>query len=111
MLEPLVFLVQGSSSEPYTVHILRAGARVVATCNCPAGAMGQMCKHRIRIMQGDCQNVVSENLEQVRKMPSYLEGTIIPAAFQEIARLEKELEKAKRSLAQAKDLLAKSLGV
>lgn len=56
-------------------------------------------------MQGDSQGVISGNLEEVRKMPSLLEGTIVPAAIREIDRLEEE---AKRALLRAKESLAKS---
>jgi hypothetical protein len=108
MVEPLEFFVQGSSSEPYAVRILKIGERVFATCTCMAGVMRQLCKHRIRIMQGDSQGVISGNLEEVRKMPSLLEGTIVPAAIREIDRLEEEVEEAKRALLRAKESLAKS---
>jgi hypothetical protein len=110
MVEPLEFFVQGSSSEPYSVRIIKLGERVLATCTCKAGIMRQLCKHRIRIMQGDSQGVISGNLQEIRNMPSFLEGTIVPAAIQEIARLEREAEETKRAVARAKESLAKSFG-
>jgi hypothetical protein len=108
MVEPLEFFVQGSSLEPYNVRIRRVGERILATCTCKAGIMRQLCKHRIRILQGDSQGLVSGNLEQVLNMPSFLEGTVVLNAIRQIARLEEEVEEAKRILARAKEALAKS---
>ena len=59
-------------------------------------------------MQGDSQGLVSGNLEEVRNMPSFLEGTIVLTAIHEIARLEEQVEEAKRALVRAKESLAKS---
>ena len=81
MVEPLEFFVQGSPSKPYSVRILRLGERVLATCTSQAGIMRQLCKHRIRTMRGDSEGVVSGNLEEVRDMPSFLEGTIFRQQF------------------------------
>jgi len=60
-------------------------------------------------MQGDSQGVISGNLLEVHNMPSFLQGTIVPAAIQEIARLEREVEEAKRAVTREKESLAKSL--
>jgi hypothetical protein len=59
-------------------------------------------------MRGDSEGVVSGNLEEVRDMPSFLEGTIVPAAIREIARLGDEVQEAKSALALAKESLAES---
>jgi hypothetical protein len=59
-------------------------------------------------MQGDSERVVSGNFEEVRNMPSFLEGTIVPGAIREIARLEDEVQEAKCALALAKESLAES---
>ncbi|PWT77808.1 MAG: hypothetical protein C5B58_16235 [Acidobacteria bacterium] len=70
---------------------------------------GQLCKHRVRIMQGDPEGVVSKNLEEVHNMPFFLTGSIVPEALKEIARLEKDAEEAKRAVMRAKQFLADSL--
>jgi hypothetical protein len=61
------------------------------------------------LMQGDLEGVVSENLEEVRNMPFFLAGTVVPKAFEVIALLEKEAEEAKRAVTRVKQSLADAL--
>ena len=66
--ELVSFLVQGSAPEPYHVLFRRNGANLSAYCTCPAGENGMHCKHRIRILQGLAEGIVSENVADVQKV-------------------------------------------
>jgi hypothetical protein len=44
------FLVQGSASEPYETVFDKKDDNVTGTRSCPAGVIGQCCKHRVRIL-------------------------------------------------------------
>jgi len=52
----LVYLVQGSSSEPYTVTFYLDPFSI--SCNCAAGENGIPCKHRISILKGSDPGII-----------------------------------------------------
>jgi hypothetical protein len=60
------FLVQGSAAEPYVISFRRRDAKnISAYCTCPAGESGMSCKHRIRILRGLIEGIVSSNSADV----------------------------------------------
>ena len=75
------FLVQGSSPEPYVVTFEKNENNLTAQCTCTAGTMGQYCKHRFNILNGDDEGVVSENLDEVEAVAELLPGTDVQAAL------------------------------
>jgi hypothetical protein len=108
-MEQLSFLVQGSSTIPYRVVFTRRGGRISAKCSCPAGLKGQICKHRMSILSGSRQNVVSDNLNEIPAVISWLPGSDIEQAWSEVQRLEDDLNHLKIRLATAKKKLLKSM--
>lgn len=108
-MNPIVFLVQGSANEPYSVSFSIDGKNISARCTCPAGGPSSQCKHRIRILQGNADSVVSNNKEQVNEVASWLEGSDVEKALTELRNAEASFEKAKAHLAACKRMLGKSL--
>jgi uncharacterized Zn finger protein len=51
------FIVQGSSSEPYKI-VIRFNPLAIS-CTCPAGVAGIPCKHRLHILNGYSNNLLS----------------------------------------------------
>ena len=103
------FQVQGSEPSPYRVVFRRNGSELKARCSCRAGANGQLCKHRLSILNGDASAVVSENSEQVPEVASWLLGSNIADAISEIVTLEAEKKIIEEKLKKAKKLVAQSL--
>lgn len=104
------FLVQGSAEEPYEIVFDKEGDRVTATCSCPAGVKGptgQSCKHRIGILRGDTDGIVSANIEDVKIVQGWIAGSDIEIEVHKLAEGEAELERAKKKVAAAKKALAK----
>lgn len=99
--------VKGSSAEPYTVRFVKQSSGLSAYCSCPAGAAGQYCKHRMRILNGDEEGIVSDNRTEVVLVKSWLVGTTLEVAIQEVARSEQELDKLKTNLSIAKKKLSR----
>jgi hypothetical protein len=60
-----VFTVQGSSPEPYTITVNFNPLTI--SCTCQAGIVGMPCKHRIHILKGYCENMLTapKNYEDV----------------------------------------------
>jgi len=104
------FLVQGSAVEPYRVSFWRRNAKnISAYCTCPAGESGMSCKHRVRILRGLPEGVVSKNTADVTTVAGWLAGSDVEAALRTIHDLEKEAERIKKALSAAKKALAQCL--
>lgn len=109
-MDSIVFRIQGSAAEPYTTEFRKNGNNLSAWCTCPAGALGQHCKHRLRILSGDTEGIVSGNEQEVVKVVDWLAGTDVAAALVELNDAELRFEVAKRNVSFAKKKLARSLG-
>lgn len=104
------FLVQGSAPEPYVVSFRRRDAKnISACCTCPAGESGMSCKHRIRILRGIIEGIVSKNTADVSTVAGWLAGSDVETALDTVHQLEKEAERIKKALSAAKKALAQCL--
>lgn len=104
------FKVQGSAQEPYKVtFVKRSQTNLSAYCTCPAGDNGQYCKHRFRILDGFTTDIVSENIEQVKTIQSWLVGTDVEEALLTMRAIDSEAIKIKKALASAKKEVAKAM--
>lgn len=101
-MEEICFLVQGSAKEPYKVTFKKSDSNLSAYCTCPAGENGQFCKHRFRILDGCGDGIVSNNKDEVMIVKSWLTGTDVEAALNEVAEKERVFEKIKQDLSAAK---------
>jgi uncharacterized Zn finger protein len=108
-METLVFKVQGSAPDPYTTTFKHDGTNLTAHCTCPAGEVGQYCKHRLSILQGITKGIESRNEADVRTVVSWLPGTDVERALQQVQMAEKKLEDAKKELSGFKKKLARAL--
>lgn len=103
------FLVQGSASEPYNVVFRKDGVNFTARCSCPAGDVGQCCKHRLKIIVGDPDGIVSGNLSDVSAVQNWIAGTDVEQALRDLQDAERKLEEAKQLVSTKKKQLAKCL--
>lgn len=109
-MKEILFEVQGSASEPYTVMFVKRGqTNLSAYCSCPAGENGQYCKHRFSILDGHTNNIVSDNLEQVKKVQFWLEGTDVEVALIKMRELESKAAIIKKELTISKKAVAKAM--
>ena len=108
-MSEVVFLVQGSTAEPYEVTFIKDGDSLTALCTCPAGQFGNFCKHRISIIDGDGKAIVSDNVDEVTTVIDWLPGTDVAAALTEFRRIEKTVGTSKSEVAAAKRKLARAM--
>ncbi len=108
-MDTIRFLVQGSASLPYEVTFQKQGANLAAFCSCPAGENGQYCKHRFRILEGSREGIVSGNENQVETVVSWLPGSDVESAMKAVVIAERELERAKSVVTDAKKRLAAAM--
>lgn len=107
-MNELIFIVQGSAKEPYKVTFKKNGSNLSAYCTCPAGENGQYCKHRFNLLGGITDGVVSGNELDVDIVVSWLFGTDVELALNEIMDAEEKYEIAKLNLSLAKKKLARA---
>lgn len=108
-MEELVFLVKGSSADPYEVTFIKDGSSLTAICTCPAGTYGNFCKHRIAILDGNFSAISSDNATQAAIVASWLPGTDVEAALSEMREAEKVADPEKKVLNAAKRKLARAM--
>lgn len=109
-MQEIKFEVQGSASKPYVVVFVRqSDTNLSAYCSCPAGGNGQYCKHRFNILDGLTKGVVSDNLDDVKVVQSWLSGTDVEAALINMRKLEAEAVRIKEELSAAKKEVAKAM--
>lgn len=108
-MDQLVFSVLGSKGDEYVVTFRRAHGRLRATCTCPAGENGQHCKHRIALMSGEYDQVISKNVTDVARIKELVNGTILEQAYQAFVVAERVFRDAERQFDGAKKNLAKAM--
>lgn len=109
MTEELIFRVQGSEPEPYTVTFRRTGNNFTARCTCRAGSLGQVCKHRLSLLKQEPDGLVSGNEGDLSRLPIMFVGTNVELAFEELADAEAAAEAAKKELDLRKKALASAM--
>lgn len=109
MTDEVVFRVQGSEPEPYTVSFWRVGDNFTARCTCRAGTLGQVCKHRLNLLKQEPDGLISENAADLSRLPEMFMGTDVEAAFQKWADAEGALEVAKAEFDRRKKALARTM--
>lgn len=108
-MEQLVFLVKGSSSEPYELTFIKDGDSLTALCSCPAGTFGNLCKHRVSILDGQTESVSSDYASKVSTVTDWLVGTDVEAALTQLRDAQNSSEASKDDLAALKRKLARAM--
>ena len=57
------FTVKSSSGDPYVAEVNTDDGTVRVLCGCAAGSLGQMCKHKAAIIEGDLTMLSDPDLE------------------------------------------------
>ncbi len=108
-MEELVFLVKGSSSDAYEITFIKDGNSLTALCTCPAGTYGNLCKHRVAILDGNTKAISSGNADQASRVIDWLVGTDVEAALAELRTAEKSKLRTKEEIMALKKKVAKTM--
>jgi uncharacterized Zn finger protein len=108
-MERIVFRVKGSSAEPYELTFIKDGTSLTAICTCPAGTFGNLCKHRVSILDGKTKGISSDNVDQVATVVEWLPGTDVADALAELRIVEASNDSDKTALNAAKRKLARAM--
>lgn len=107
--EELTLHVKGSSSDPYELTFIKDGDSLTALCNCPAGTFGNVCKHRVAILDGDSSAVTDDDVRKTGTVVEWLVGTDVESALAELREVEAKKDASKPDLIAAKRKLAKAM--
>ena len=108
-MEELTILVKGSSSDPYELTFIKDGASLTALCNCPAGTFGNLCKHRVAVLDADGAAVVDDDADKLSQVVAWLVGTDVEAALAEMRNVEASDTATKSDLMTAKKKLSRAM--
>ena len=108
-MDQLIIMVNGSSKDPYELTFIKDGASLTAICTCPAGTFGNLCKHRVAILDGDTKAVVGDDADKVPKVVEWLAGTDVESALAKLRDVDATSSTAKDVLAAAKRDLARAM--
>lgn len=102
-------VASSSSGEVYRVTVKRAGANLTCQCTCAAAQNATQCKHRLGILSGSADGVISSNLDELSQVAKLCAGTDVEKALIRISEIEHQQNLLKKELAAAKKALARSL--
>ena len=105
--DKLTFLVQGSAHDPYEVSFLKHNDNLNVYCTCPAGVLGQFCKHKINILERCTKAIVSDNAEDIDIVATWLEGSDVETALVTYYETKSELSKLKKKWSLARKEVAR----
>ena len=108
-MEELIFLVKGSSSDTYEITFIKDGDSLTALCTCPAGTFGNLCKHRVAILDGDARSISSDNAHLAPKVLEWLAGTDVEAALTVLRAAEQSKDRTKDEIKVLKKKVARAM--
>ena len=108
-MQELTIHVKGSSSDPYELTFIKDGDSLTALCNCPAGTFGNLCKHRVAILDGDHSAATDDDGAKTGRVVEWLTGTDVEGALVEMRAVEACADLSKPDLVAAKRKLAKAM--
>lgn len=108
-MSKIEFLVQGSATEPYKVVLQKTDQGVNADCDCTASFNGSSCKHRLQILAGNAEGIVTANKNEVAEVASWFKGSELEKRVSEIEAKEKQMEALNKEIQNLKKQLSKSM--
>lgn len=103
-------LAKSSSGDSYTVRFYIEEDGISAFCSCPAGEHRKLCKHVIRMINGDDSILYDSSQKKILdEICSHLQKTTIPSLLSELSESEILLDKARKNVEKMKKALEKAV--
>ncbi|MEO5363386.1 MAG: hypothetical protein H7838_07150 [Magnetococcus sp. DMHC-8] len=102
------FQVSGQNKKVFDVVFMKDGTNMTANCSCTTGVDG-ICQHRINILSGSTQEIISGNADDVKKVTSWIGGTDIGKALHDVVRANLVLRNATDDFNDARKRLGKAM--
>lgn len=108
-MEKLIFLMKYEELAPHEVIFRREGKAVTASCSCSSAKLGMDCRHRLDLIGGRDQCLVSGNYEDTNILKEWLENTPLKRAFADFEALRKASWQISEDIQEARRVLAAEL--
>ena len=93
-----------SRPEPYLVVFVWNNETLSVSCDCPAGEVGQLCKHKLALLQNDASMLYNPNQkDDLAKAFKWVQTTSFSSLLNELKETERQTE---QTIANAKKQLA-----
>ena len=93
-MEIKILAKSSSHPEPYLVIIKWNGSKISAFCNCRAGELGQLCKHKLQILSCDSKVLFDvKQVDDLNKIAEWVNSSTLLKVFDELEKAEQEKEK------------------
>lgn len=98
----------GSTSIPYDLIVDRINNIVSIICGCKAAKFGQLCKHRLAILEGDITNIVGSQ-EDILGVLEWIKNSDLPKLYEKYIEASKQNMVAQEAMEKAKHHLVDAL--
>ena len=103
-----------SRPDPYLVVFVWNNETLSVSCDCPAGEVGHLCKHKLALLQNDSSILYdAAQSDDLRKAFTWVQSTSLPSLLKELEETERQTEKtialAKKQLASIKQKVGRLL--
>jgi uncharacterized Zn finger protein len=105
-MHQIEFTVRGMKGDLYTCTFERDGDNLNAFCTCPDGRAGNYCKHRFALIDGNQTIIVSNNAQDVDRLPEMIAGTDVETALVALSEAIATYQRAEERLIDAQHELA-----
>lgn len=98
----LRFEVEGSQGDAYDINVEEVDRGIILmTCNCKAALEDRMCHHRLDLLYGEVDALISENASDLIVLREMIRGSLIETALTKIAEAQALTDNAKTKAAEA----------
>ena len=103
-----------SRPEPYLVVFVWNNETLTVSCDCPAGEVGQLCKHKLALLQNDASMLYdAEQRDDLDRAFQWVQSTSFSSLLNELEETERQtkqtIAKAKKQLASLKQKVGRLL--
>lgn len=94
----------------YSIIFIREGAAIRVRCNCKAGAMGQMCKHKEGLLLGDAALLADpQETPELREIQAWIAQSELKALLSAISEAEDAAKTAQGRVKQLRQQLTRTI--
>ena len=104
-MSELRFLVEGNANK-HEVIVRKKDKNMTVLCSCAKGVSGLLCKHKLSILTGKSEGIISDNAGEVRRVLHWFEGSDVGDALFRLKDATLQLEADKNRLKADKEKLA-----
>jgi len=111
MADEKQFAVRSSDGTTlYSIVFVREGGGIRVRCNCKAGAMGQMCKHKDGLLLGDATLLADpQKAPELREVQTWIAQSELKVLLSAIREAENAAKTAQIRAKQLRQRLAKTI--